>query len=527
MPGITFTTLDWIVLAGYFALLLGTGIYFNRKDRQKTSLDYFLAGHKMPVWAVTFSILATTQSAATFIGVPAASYRGSLTYLSLSLGTVIAACIVAWIFVPAYFRAGVVTPYELLERRFGPASRRATSLAFLVGRVMASGARTYIGALPVSLAMYGDTSTTHLVISVCLVMLVGTLYTLWGGVSSVIWTDVIQVTVYVGAGVVAILVLLHRIPLSIPEIFDLLRHTPIDAGKGLAAGSKLRVLDVGVPFDPRSEQTLWTVLTGFMLLNLAVFATDQDIVQKCLTCRTSRQGAISALTGTLVGIPVVMVFLAVGALLFVYYQCPQVMGPGAPAPPANASEVFQTFILSDMPAGLSGLMIAGVLAIGPAGINATLNGMASTLINDLYRPWVPGRTEGHYLAAGRLGVLFCGVLLTGFAVVCVYWKAARPDQPLIDFALNVMGYAYAGLLGVFLTALLTRRGNSFSVIAGLVAGFCTVIACTPEVMARWLPGPHALGEHAPPLIALAYPWQLVIGTLVATLVCAAPPKKHP
>lgn len=514
------------MLGAYFALLLGTGIYFNRKDRQKTSLDYFLAGHKMPVWAVTFSILATTQSAATFIGVPAASYRGSLTYLSVSLGPIIAACIVAWIFVPAYFRAGVVTPYELLERRFGPASRRATSLAFLVGRVMASGARTYIGALPVSLAVYGDTSTQHLVISVCIVMLVGTVYTLWGGVSSVIWTDVIQVTVYVGAGIAALLVLLHRIPLSVPEIFDLLRHTPADASIGLAGGSKLRVVDPGIPFDPGANQTLFTALTGFMLLNLAVFATDQDVVQKCLTCKSARQGALSALTGTLVGIPVVVLFLLVGSLLYVYYQCPQVMGPNPPMAPTRASDVFQTFILTGMPAGLSGLMIAGVLAIGPAGINATLNGMASTLINDLYRPARPNQSEQHYLAAGRLGVLFCGVLLTAFAVVCVFWKAARPDQTLIDFALNVMGYAYAGLLGVFLTALLTRRGNSVSVIAGLFAGFFAVIACTPEVMALWLPGPHAPGEKIPPLITLAYPWQLVIGTLVATLVCAAPPRKQ-
>ena len=465
MPGITFTTLDWAVLAGYFALLLGTGIYFNRKDTQRTSLDYFLAGHKMPVWAVTFSILATTQSAATFIGVPAASYRGSLTYLSISLGPIIAACIVAWIFVPVYFRAGVVTPYELLERRFGPGARRATSLAFLVGRVMASGARTYIGALPVSLAIYGDTTVLHMVVSVCLVMLVGTLYTLWGGVGSVIWTDVIQVTVYVGAGVAALLVLLHRIPLPLGDIIDLLRHTPTDASEGLAGGSKLRVVDLGIPFDPSKSQTLWTALTGFMLLNLAVFATDQDVVQKCLTCKSARQGAISALTGTLVGIPVVTLFLMVGSLLYVYYQCPQVMGPNPPSPPANAGEVFQAFILTSMPSGLSGLMIAGVLAIGPAGINATLNGMASTLINDLYRPLAPGKSERHYLAAGRLGVLLCGVLLTAFAVVCVFWKHSRPDQPLIDFALNVMGYAYAGLLGVFLCALLTRRGTSVSVIA--------------------------------------------------------------
>ena len=522
MTTATFHSLDWFVLGAYFALLAGTGVYFSRKERQRTSLDYFLAGHRMPVWAVTFSILATTQSAATFIGVPAASYRGSLTYLSISIGPIIAACVVAWIFVPAYFRAGVVTPYELLERRFGPASRKATSLAFLVGRVMASGARTYIGALPVSLAIFGDTTVPHLVTSVCVVMLVGTLYTLWGGVGSVIWTDVIQVTVYVGAGVGALLVLLHRIPLPVGEIFDLLRHTPQNIEHGLAGGSKLRVLDVGVPFDPAASQTLWTALSGFMLLNLAVFATDQDIVQKCLTCTTSRQGALSALTGTLVGIPVVVLFLLVGSLLYVYYQCPGVMGAGAPEPPADPSDVFQKFILTDMPPGLSGLMIAGVLAIGPAGINATLNGMASTLINDLYRPMRPDKSERHYLGAGRIGVFFCGVLLTGFAAACVYWKHARPDQPLIDFALNVMSYAYAGLLGVFLTALLTRRGNSASVIAGLGAGFLTVIACTPEVMVRWLPAATSTVELPLPRITLAYPWQLVIGTLVATMVCAAP-----
>lgn len=518
-----FQLLDWLVLAGYFALLLGTGIYFNRKERQRTSEDYFLAGRKMPVWAVTFSILATSQSAATFIAVPAGSYQENLTYLSTSIGPIIAAFIVARIFVPAYFRAGVATPYELLERRFGPASRKATSIAFLVGRVMASGARTFVGALPVSLAVFGDTHPGHMILSVCIVMLVGTVYTLWGGVGSVIWTDVIQVTVYVGAGVAALLVLLHRIPLPIGGIIDALAHTPSHAGAGLAEGSKLQVLDLGLPFRPETPRTLWTALTGFMLLNLAVFATDQDIVQKCLTCKSARQGALSALTGTLIGIPVVAIFLLIGTLLYVYYQRPDMMGPGAAVAPDNPGEVFQTFILTAMPPGLSGLMLAGVLAIGPAGINATLNGMASTLINDLYRPLVPAREERHYLSAGRLAVALCGVMLTAFAIACIYWQKLA-GQTLIDFVLSVMIYAYAGLLGVFLTALLTRRGTSASVIAALVTGFVVSVACMPVVMKHWLPaaGEGPLG----PLVTLAYPWQLVAGTLAATLVCCVPRGKR-
>lgn len=514
-----FHALDWVVLAGYFALLLGTGIYFNAREKNRSAEDYFLAGRRMPVWAVTFSILATAQSAATFIGVPQQAYVGNLVYLSTSIGPLIAAFVVAGVFIPAYYRARVTTPYELLHSRFGAGARKATSVAFLIGRLMASGARTFIGALPVSLAIWGDTHPAHVTVAIAIVMSVGTVYTLWGGVSSVIWTDVIQVCVYLGAAVVAVLVLLHRIPIGIGDLLHTLANTPADPSLGLAGGSKLRIVDAGIPFDPAKEMTLWTALTGFMLLNLAVFATDQDIVQKSLTCPSARQGALTVLTGTLVGIPVVALFLVIGLLLYIYYQRPDIMGGAGPPPGTvlpDSRNIFQTFILGAMPPGLAGLMIAGVLAIGPAGINATLNGMSSTLVNDLYRPLVPAAPARHMVHAGRVGVIACGVAMAGFAIGCVYWQQAA-GLTLVSFAMAVMSYAYAGLLGVFLTALLTNRGSSVSVIAALFAGFLGVLVVTPGVWA-WLRGPIPLL----PDLNLAFPWQLTIGTAVAVAVCCLP-----
>ncbi len=521
--------LDWAVLAGYGLLLVASGWWFSRRGAKDTD-DYFLAGRSMPAWAVAFSLLATAQSAATFVGVPQQSYAGNLTYIATMLGPLIAAFITIGVFLPVYFKQNVHSPYHLLETRFGPGARGATSWTYLLGRVLANGARTYIGALPLSLAIFGDTSFEHMVPSIIVIMIIATVYTFFGGVRSVIWTDVLQVCVYLGAAVVAAVVLMSRIPASPAEVYTALDS----AGKLHAMPLGVSASPPYVDWTPDKQNTILTGLTGWMLLNLAVYATDQDLVQRSLTCRNAFQAGKSLLLATLISVPVVLLFLLIGLLLYVFYQRPDIMGTSATQVPSK--DVFATFILNEMPAGARGLMIAGVLAIGPIGINATLNSMASTLVQDTYEKVVPTRDVTRDLWVSRLMVVACAGVLTLGAIGAAWWQD-RSDIPLIPFALGVMALAYTGLLGVFATAILTKRGNTQSCIAALVTGFVVSLVLQPDVagnVLRWLQltaierglGGEvrsllpAQGLVAPVAIAnLGAPWIMLIGTVAAFVTC--------
>ncbi len=427
---------DWAVVGAYFGVL-GVSAVLLAMRKQKNTEDYFLASHSMPVWAVAFSILATAQSAATFVGAPESAYGGDLTYLSTNIGGILAAIILATVVIPAYYRKRVTTPYQLLETRFGTGAKEATSLTYMIGRVFAGGARLFIGALPASLAFFGDTRADHVLMAIALFTVFGILYTLWGGVSSVIWTDVLQVCVYLGAALAAIIVLLHRIPVALPELLSALAHPPNDAP------SKLTLVNVGLDFSqphmgfkPNAGFTLLTAIFGFSLLTLASHGADQDLVQRMLTCRSAAKGSWSVISGVLVGIPAVLLFLTLGLLLYIYYQRPDIMGAAAPryaAPPGN--EVVMTFAQRELAGGLGGLVLVGLLAAGPCGINSSLNSMSSTFVSDFYRPRRPGREEGHYLRVSRIGVAAAGVLVGGFAAGCILYYDPK-HSTLLDLALG-------------------------------------------------------------------------------------------
>ncbi|MFZ4575102.1 MAG: sodium:solute symporter, partial [Phycisphaerales bacterium] len=506
------TPADWLVIAAYFAALVGTGAYFAWRARRLASASAFFAGdHTMPVWAVAVSILATAQSAATFTGVPEQGYKGDLRYLATNLGSIVAAIILARVFIPAYYRKNVTTPYQLLESRFGRGAKLATSIAYMIGRVFASGARVYVGAIPVSMALFGDISPQHLGLSIAAFMAFGIVYTLAGGINSVIWTDVLQVCVYLGAALAAIIWLCTRVTVPWSEVLAAV-HTGTRDGT-----SKLNLWPNDWSWS--TDMNLATILTGFVLLALASHGTDQDLVQRMLTCRSAAKGSWSVISGVLIGIPAVAMFSALGVLLWVYYQHPGMMGdPGRLAPAGETSGVFLQFILSEMPPGFAGLMIAGVLAAGPAGINSSLNSMGSTLVNDVYRSFRPNRTDRHYIVMGRWAIAFWGIVLWVFALACIPWRA-RAGQDIINFVLSVMNFAYAGLLGVFFTALFTRRGNTASCIAAMFVGFTVVLLLRAEVWTWWT---TELGLKGWSTFKLAWPWHLVLGAAAATATAAAP-----
>ena len=522
----TFTSLDWAVLIGYFAVVLSLGTLTGLFAKIRGSKDYFLAARSMPMWAVAISILSTAQSAATFIGAPSQSYSGDLTYLSSNIGQVMAAVILAAVFIPIYYARNVTTPYELLETRFGPAARHAAAWTYLIGRIFASGSRVFIGSLPMSLVIFGDTQSEHMLISIAIVSVIGIAYAFLGGIRSVIWTDVLQVAVYVGSAALAIVFLLRNIDAAPGQIFAAL-GTPGTAGgmfeaAGTGGGSKLTVIRSGLFSGPggtfgvnfAEEFTLLTAVTGFCLMGLASYGMDQDLVQRMLTCRNAKKGAWSVITGVLVGIPAVLVFMVIGLLLHIYYQRPDLTG--AAHAPGGEEKVFLQFILDAMPSGLTGLMMAGLFAAGMA----PLSSMSSAFVSDIYRtaPLRANRSDRHYLRVGRAGVVVFGVLLGLFAMVCVFWFDPKKST-LLTFALQVMTFAYAGLLGVFFVALFApkSRGNSASAIAALITGFVVVLLTEPRVIS----GVQArFDADAAPFI-LAFPWRLTLGAGASFLVCLA------
>ena len=285
--GANLHALDWLVLVAYGMVLVATGWYFNRKAAKDTG-EYFLGGRRMPVWAVAVSVVATSLSAATFVGGPQQAYAGNLTYLASNIGMILAALLVATLIIPAFYREGVATPYGFLEKRMGHNARRAAATAFLAGRVMASGARVYIIGIPAAMIMFGDPSLNpetagvpewQIVVAIIAMTVVSIAYTLAGGVRSVIWTDVIQMAVFLTAIGAAIWLLIDRIPGGAETAIETLSAATTETG-----ASKLTLIDLSVNFD--APYTLLACCTGFVLMGIASYGLDQDMTQRMLTCKT-------------------------------------------------------------------------------------------------------------------------------------------------------------------------------------------------------------------------------------------------
>lgn len=506
-----YSMIDVLLFAFYGLLLLVSGWYFNR--RAQNTNDYFLGGHAMPVWMVAMSVLATSQSAATFLGGPDQGYRGNLTYLATNIGAFIAAFFVARFLIPRFYQLKVFTVYELLESRFGASAKRQAGLMYLFGRVFASGARLYMAALAVAMILYGDIAPGSVITATVIISVIGLVYSVYGGIRTVIYSDVMQAFTYISAAIAVIIALLIAIPADLPSIIQTLQHP------GAGEPSKLTLFDSSIDFSPSGVFTLTSVFTGFVLLNIAAFGLDQDMTQRVLTCRNAREGASAMIWSVVMVIPVMLLFIVIGLLLYIYYQQPALMSTNAGAPvPQFAGEavtIFMYYVLTDLPAGLKGLVTIGILAAALSTLNSGLNSMSSVLIQDLYRPWKAKQgqhiNEAHFVNAGRLAMALVALALASMACLCYYWQQYA-DTPLLQFALGVMVFSYSGLLGVYFITLFTQRGSPASVTAALLCGFMIPLLLQPYVMSWYLPETWQ--------ISLGFTWQLVIGTLVASLVCA-------
>ena len=497
----SFTLADWAVLGAYVLILTLAGWLTTRRGLD--SDGYFLAGHHAPTWLVAISVLSTVQSAATFLGVPDNSYRGNYTYLGGVLAALIAAWIAGNVLIPRFYALRVTTVYELLESRFDAKARRAAGVMYLIGRILASGARLYLAAIAVSMILFLDVSPGHIALASLILLLFGLVFTFMGGLTSIIWSDLVQVVLYVGAALVVAVTLWLGLNMSLPEAYAALTDDP--------GGNKLAL--VNPAFDLSAPFGLWAVLTGVVLLNLASSGLDQDITQRLLACEDAAKGRRALYASVLVSLPVILLFLVIGSLLHLHYQRADLASTAATFNGEKVT-VFMRYILTEIPPGLRGLVTVGVIAA--AAINSGLISMSAVLVNDLYRPFAGNRDEAHFVRAGRAASVVLGLALFAMSIVSYFWQHYT-DSALLDFVLGVMAFAYSGLLGVYGVALFTRRGNSASVIAAFVAGFLTVLAFQPYVV-------DLLGLPAA-IKAVAFPWHLCLGTVVAAIVCALGPAK--
>lgn len=430
-----FQPIDYVVLVLYIVGITAAGALLGR--RQKDARDYFLADRSIPWWAICASVVATETSALTFISVPATAYGGDLWMLQLTVGYLIGRIMIAAVLLPGYFRGELSTAYAFLGERFGDGARRFASVTFMVTRAFADSVRLFATAIPIRLL----TGLPYWQ-AIALTGLFTVIYTWWGGLRAVIWVDVLQLGLYLFGGIAAFWVLLHVVPGGWTGIVA--AAEPAD---------KLRVLHLDGGFA--DVRWLFTGLVGGAFLSMASHGVDHIIVQRLLAARSLREARRAVVTSGVIVIGQFALFLLVGAGLYAFYQ-------GRPFDVSD--EVFPRFILEQMPAGITGLVIAGILAAAMSTVGSSLNSLASATTHDLYVP-ATGRTDPeHLMRIGRRFTLMWAVILIGGAM---FFQLVQQGTPVVVIALQIASFTYGGLLGGFLLGVFGRRARQADVILGM------------------------------------------------------------
>ncbi len=458
-------TLDLAVIALYFGLTLGVGLWLSRA--QHTAGDYFLGARELPAWAILLSIVATETSALTVISVPAIAARGDLTFLQLPLGYLIGRVAVAAWLLPGYFRGEQETAYARLETRFGPNTRRMMSVIFLVTRLLGDGVRVYASAIPLAVL-----TGWSIPVSVLAMSAVTILYTWHGGLKAVVWVDVIQLVVYLAGGVAALV-----IATGLAGGLDAVLAQAGTAGK-------LRFLNPVVDFT--ATYTLLGGLIGGAMLSAASHGTDQLIVQRLLASRGLREARVALVGSGVVVLVQFALFLLIGTTLWAAGLAPAAL---------PADQIFSRFVVEHLPAGLAGLVIAAILAAAMSTQSSAINALASSVTHDLYAGWTGRRDPVHLLRIGRLWTLVWGVLITAAALL-FQAVAGGGQTPVVVFALSIASITYGGLLGAYLLAAGPARIQGRDVI--LAVGFTVAVMLT-----------LFLAEAR-----LAWPWYVPLGSLI-------------
>lgn len=455
-----FTTLDYVVLVVYLVGVAVLGIV--RGGKHQTARDYFLGKEDIPWWIVCFSIVAAETSTLTFISIPGLAYLTNLNFLQVTLGYLLGRIAVSALFLPAYFKGELSTAYAYLESRFGAKTRRFASVTFLFTRIAADGVRLFATAIPLKLILGIDYTFAVIILAA-----VAFIYTFAGGVRGVIWVDAVQMVIYLGGALLAGIVLIAN----------------AEGGwAGLAAiaaeAGKFQVFNVD--FSSNFFQKPYSLIAGVLggtFLSMASHGTDQLIVQRVLATKSLERGR-KALIGS--GIIIIMqfaIFLVVGLLLYGHYN-------GASLSDLHlqrADEIFPKFIIEGLPPGVSGFIIAGLLAAALSTLAGSMSSMASSTVMDLYRPLtLSSLSPEQELRIARRATLLWAVLLVGSAVVFM-----ETPQTVVELALSIASFTYGGLLGTFLLGVLITRATQEDALAGFVGGIFIMITVISLKLVAW------------------------------------------
>jgi SSS family transporter len=461
------TSLDLAVMAAYFVAVLGVGAYFARQTGDAG--DYFLGRHQLPWWTVMLSIVATETSALTVISIPGIGARGDMTFLQIAFGYLVGRAVVAWWLLPGYFDGEQETAYARLEARFGSRTRRLASAVFMVIRALGDSVRVFATAIPLSIV-----TGWSMVTSVVVIAAVTVAYTWAGGIRAVVWIDVMQLVLYTVGGVATVVV-----AASIVGSLG-------DAVGAANAAGKLRMIDWSLSFT--APYTFVAGLVGGALLSAASHGTDHLIVQRILATRN-----LSAARKALVGSGILVIgqfalFLLVGVMLW---------AAGADDPSRTSDELYPYFIVNQLPSGLAGLVVAGVLAAAMSTVSSSLNSLASATTHDFIGPLRGERDPRRLLIIGRWATLAWALVLVGGAL------SFQSDQPVVELALSIASITYGGLLGTYILGGASKRFEQRDVMAAILVSTAIMI-----VVVLFPPGPIA---------RLAWPWYVPLGTVITLL----------
>jgi SSS family transporter len=435
-------SLDLAIVIVYLLGVTALGIYF--RGQQRDVRDYFLGGRTAPWWALAFSIVATETSTLTIIGTPAIAYAGNLTFIQWVCGYLLGRVLISIFFLPGYFRGEFLTAYAVIEKRFGQRMRSVAAVTFLGTRTLAEGVRVAAIALVVSVAL--GTSER---LAVFIVIALTIVYTFEGGMRAVIWTDVAQFLLYLAGSILTFGMLLHRIPGGWSEV----------AHVAAAHGNKLQFLDFG--WNLATKYTFWSGIVGGAFLTMASHGTDQTIVQRLLAARNQQDGRKALIASGFIVLFQFTIFLLVGILLFAFAQHTPLLGPGD-----RTDRVLPVFLVRETPTGLTGILLASILAVAMSNASGSLNSLAASSVVDFAR--LRGeRDASTFLKRSRRMTLIWGAVLIVFGLL--------PWGHLLEAGLTVAALPFGSLLGLFFLGTFDSRASATGSLVGMFAGLLSVL----------------------------------------------------
>ena len=499
-----FTLLDGAIIVLYLVAVAVFGIW--SAGTQKSSTDYFLGGREMPWWAILFSVVATETSTLTFISIPAVAYGGNLFFLQLTIGYILGRIIVAIWFLPAYIKGEMTTAYQFLEKRFGSGMRKAASSTFIVTRLLADGVRLFATAIPLAIIFrfagvfdsWGDGGIYLLAIST--IAIITLIYTFLGGIKAVIWMDVVQMVVYIGGALFALMLMLGKIDTSFADSIAM-----------LSSDGKFRMFNFGGGLTMQEfladPYVFWVAVFGGAVFSIASHGTDQLIVQRLLATGNLKSSQKALVWSGFVAAAQFALFLFIGLMLYVFYEGANLSELGL----RTTDEIFAKFIVDHMPVGVAGLIIASLFAAAMSSLSSSLNALASSTTYDIIKPLFGSEWDQEQeLWISRLTTIVWGVILTGSAFLFTWLQLSGDEQPaIVELGLGIASYTYGGLLGIFMLGRLFPHPDKTDAMIGFFTGLISLLFMVEGALQQFLPGEA---------LTIAWPLYTLVGGVIVIAV---------